>query len=56
MGSITAEEISQMFIANRTFDLIDLSCSYLGIIGGDIAVRSLQRKRDDFITDNSRRT
>ncbi|CAK8724561.1 VanZ family protein [Candidatus Electrothrix aarhusensis] len=39
--AITAEEISQIFIASRTFDLIDLSCSYLGIIGGDIAVRSL---------------
>ena len=44
--AITAEEISQMFIASRTFDLIDLSFSYLGIIAGDIAVRSLQRKRD----------
>ena len=37
--AITAEEISQMFLANRTFDLIDLSCSYLGIIGGDIFVK-----------------
>jgi hypothetical protein len=28
--AITAEEVSQMFLANRTFDLIDLSFSYLG--------------------------
>ncbi len=28
---ITLEEFSQMFIANRTFDLLDLSANYLGI-------------------------
>ncbi|MCI5167553.1 MAG: trypsin [Candidatus Electrothrix sp. GM3_4] len=44
--AITAEEISQIFISTRTFDLIDLSFSYLGIIGGDIAVRLLKIKRD----------
>ena len=44
--AITAEEISQMFLTNRTFDLIDLSCSYLGIIGGDIVVRVLKRKQN----------
>ena len=44
--AITAEEISQMFIASRTFDLFDLSCSYLGIIAGDVAVRLLKRKQD----------
>lgn len=44
--AITAEEISQIFIANRTFDVIDLSFSYLGIIAGDIAVRLLKRKQD----------
>jgi hypothetical protein len=44
--AITAEEISQMFLANRTFDLIDLSCSYLGIIAGDVVVRGLKRKRN----------
>ncbi|MCI5224736.1 MAG: trypsin [Candidatus Electrothrix sp. AR4] len=44
--AMTAEEISQMFLANRTFDLIDLSCSYLGIIAGDIVVRVLKRKRN----------
>jgi hypothetical protein len=44
--AITAEEISQIFIASRTFDLIDLSCSYLGIIAGDIAVRLVKRKQD----------
>ncbi|MCI5119908.1 MAG: trypsin [Candidatus Electrothrix sp. AUS4] len=44
--AITAEEISQVFIVSRTFDLIDLSCSYLGIIAGDVVVRVLQRKRN----------
>lgn len=44
--AITAEEISQMFIVSRTFDLIDLSCSYLGVIAGDVAVRVLKRKQD----------
>ncbi|XOF34891.1 MAG: hypothetical protein ACL93V_06275 [Candidatus Electrothrix sp. YB6] len=44
--AITAEEISQIFIANRTFDLIDLSCSYLGIIVGDVVVRVLKGKRN----------
>lgn len=28
---ITLEEFSQMFIDNRTFDLLDLSANYLGI-------------------------
>ena len=44
--AITAEEISQMFLANRTFDLIDLSCSYLGIIAGDVVVRMLKMKQN----------
>ena len=44
--AITAEEISQVFIANRTFDLVDLFCSYLGIIAGDVVVRGLERKRN----------
>ncbi len=44
--AITAEEISQMFLTNRTFDLVDLSFSYLGIIGGDIVVRLLKRKQN----------
>ena len=43
--AITAEEISQILIASRTFDLIDLSCSYFGIIAGDIVVRLLKRSR-----------
>ncbi|MCI5130155.1 MAG: trypsin [Candidatus Electrothrix sp. EH2] len=42
--AITAEEISQVFIASRTFDLIDLSFNYLGIIAGDVVVRVLKRK------------
>lgn len=41
--AITAEEISQMFLANLNFDLIDLSCSYLGIIAGDVVVRKLNK-------------
>lgn len=44
--AITAEEISQMFLAHRTFDLVDLSFSYLGIIAGDVVVRVLKRKRN----------
>ncbi|XCN71503.1 MAG: trypsin [Candidatus Electrothrix aestuarii] len=44
--AITVEEISQVFIASRTFDLIDLSCSYLGIVAGDVGVRGLKRKRE----------
>lgn len=44
--AITAEEISQMFLAHRTFDLIDLSCSYLGILAGDVVVRVLKKKHD----------
>ncbi|MDF7800987.1 VanZ family protein [Pontiellaceae bacterium B1224] len=28
---ITIEEFAQLFSANRTFDLLDLSCNYLGI-------------------------
>jgi hypothetical protein len=46
LAAITAEEISQIFISNRTFDFIDLSFSYLGIIAGDISVRLLKRKQD----------
>ena len=41
--AITAEEISQMFLAHRTFDLLDLSFSYLGIIAGDVAARTLKK-------------
>ncbi|MCI5219259.1 MAG: hypothetical protein D3914_08730 [Candidatus Electrothrix sp. LOE2] len=42
--AITGEEISQMFLASRTFDLVDLSCSYLGIIAGDVVVRLLKKE------------
>ena len=31
---ITVEEVSQMYIASRTFDLLDLSFSYLGTAMG----------------------
>lgn len=44
--AITGEEVSQVFIASRTFDLVDLSCSYLGILAGDVTVRVLQRKQN----------
>ncbi len=43
---ISVEEVSQIFISNRAFDLIDLSFSYLGIIAGDICVRYLKRKQN----------
>lgn len=37
---IGAEEYSQKFFANRTFDLIDLLASYLGlIVGGWLALK-----------------
>ena len=36
---ITLEEISQIYIPSRTFDLLDLFCSYLGIVAGDLGVR-----------------
>lgn len=29
---IGIEEFSQQFFSNRTFDLVDLACSYLGVI------------------------
>ena len=31
---VTLEEASQWFIASRSFDLVDLACSYLGIFLG----------------------
>ena len=30
--AITVEEFSQQYFSSRTFDLIDLACSYLGVI------------------------
>ncbi|MFH2044250.1 MAG: VanZ family protein [Pseudomonadota bacterium] len=42
---ITIEEVSQIFISKRTFDLLDLFCSYLGIIAGDITVKYMKRER-----------
>ena len=36
---ITLEEFSQIYIPSRTFDLLDLFCSYLGIVAGDLGVR-----------------
>lgn len=41
---ITVEEVSQILISNRTFDLVDLLFSYLGMIMGDIGVRILKRE------------
>lgn len=31
-GLTTIEEFSQIWITNRTFDLVDLACNYLGIL------------------------
>ncbi|MBU1053597.1 MAG: VanZ family protein [Proteobacteria bacterium] len=42
---ITIEEVSQIFISNRTFDLLDLFCSYIGIIAGDLTVKYIKRER-----------
>jgi len=41
----TLEEISQRFIAGRTFDLLDLACSYLGIVLGFLAWMLLKPAR-----------
>ena len=39
-AAITAEEFSQQYFSARTFDLIDLSASYLGLlIGGWMALK-----------------
>jgi len=42
---ITLEEISQLFIPMRAFDLLDLICSYLGILLGDVSVRYMIKSR-----------
>ena len=42
---ITLEELSQLFIAMRAFDLRDLFCSYLGILAGDVSVRYMNKKQ-----------
>ncbi len=36
---ITLEEFSQLFTRTRTFDYLDLTCSYLGILAGDYLIR-----------------
>lgn len=41
---IGAEEYSQKFFANRTFDLIDLLASYIGLIVGGWAALKQARK------------
>lgn len=46
-GFITIEEISQYFLSTRTFNLIDLICSYMGIIGGDASVRLFKRAKSN---------
>lgn len=35
---ISLEEFSQIFISNRSFDLMDLCCSYLGVMCGHLAI------------------
>jgi polysaccharide biosynthesis protein VpsQ len=38
--AVAAEEFSQQYFAARTFDLVDLSASYIGlVIGGWVALR-----------------
>lgn len=49
---ITLEEFSQIYIPSRTFDLLDLSCSYLGIIAGDLGVRYKFGKSGQAILKN----
>lgn len=45
----TVEEFSQLWFANRTFDLLDLSCNYLGIVVlGSLAL--LFRRTEQRIT------
>jgi len=39
------EEISQLFLSYRTFDLIDLTFTFLGIAGADGLVRLLQKQQ-----------
>jgi polysaccharide biosynthesis protein VpsQ len=41
----TFEEISQLFFSHRTFDLIDLTFTLLGIAGADWLVRLLHKQR-----------
>ena len=39
----TLEEFSQLFFPNRTFDLIDLSFTLMGIISADLLVRHFHK-------------
>lgn len=41
----TLEEVSQLFLPNRTFDLIDLTFTLLGVVCADWLVRLLRRQR-----------
>lgn len=41
---ITVEECSQAFIPHRTFDLVDLSANYAGILCAGFVVRALARR------------
>ena len=41
---ITVEEFSQIFVSSRSFDLLDLACSYIGVIVGDIGVKYYNHK------------
>ena len=47
---ITLEEFFQLLSPHRTFDLIDLSCNYLGIglafIAAGVLEKQLNRNRD----------
>lgn len=41
VGLVTVEEISQVFFPSRRFSLIDLGCSFLGILLADILLRPM---------------
>ena len=43
---ITLEEISQLVLIHRTFDLVDLSADYLGIFAAGLLATSMLQKRD----------
>jgi VanZ family protein len=42
---IALEEYSQRFFSTRTFDLIDLSASYLGLLAGGWMAYTINKKR-----------
>ena len=45
---VTIEEFSQIFFQSRTFSLVDLGFSYLGILAADFIVRLILRRSRDW--------